>query len=223
MSKIINFEGVPGVGKTTALNYVKSYCIEAGLSCVNINDLMYYKGDRVGKKIFDIMRYGQDAFMRLGYPYIEAFLSQAIRYNIVYETINEYKKYDIVFEDRGLDTYFSYMLARINREYKKSYDEIIDWLEKLNMYCPVEYACSVLLMDNLSECKKRYSNKNEKPFSDNDWQFLSDVKDAYVFLSKRYNRIRLFNVNDKDQVQVGQHIIQTILPILQTVGDHYGV
>ncbi len=223
MSKIINFEGVPGVGKTTALNYVKSYCLDAGLSCVNLNDLMYYEGDRVGNKIFNIMQYKQDAFLRLGYPYIEAFLSQAIRYNIVYETILKYENYDVVLEDRGLDTYLSYMLARINKEHKKNYGEIIDWLEKLNMYCQVKYACSILLVDELSECKERYDNKNEKPFSDSDWQFLSDVKDAYAFLSHRYSRILLFDVRGKDQIQVGQSIIERISPILGNGGGNNGM
>jgi len=223
MNKIINFEGIPGVGKTTALNYLKTCCIEAGLKCLSINDLLFYEGDRVGKKIFNIMQDNNDVFMRLDYPYIEAFLSQAIRYNIVYETIHNFDEYDVVFEDRGLDTYFSYMLARINSEHKKDYVETINWLEKLNKYCQVEYTCSILLMDELDECKRRYELKNEKPFSANDWVFLSEVKNAYMFLHEKYNRITLLDVNGMDKEQVGIEVLKTLSPLLDLEGHKFGM
>jgi len=214
MSKIINFEGLPGVGKTTALSFVKSKLTDVGIRCVSTSDLLYYKGDRVGEKIYDIMRYGNDAFMRLDYPYIEAFLSQAIRFNIVFETLEKGKEFDVILEDRGLDTYFSYMLARISKEQKKSYEEIICWLEKLNKFCEVQYTCSILLKDELNECRKRYERKNEKQLSKDDWTFLFDVSKAYDFLAKKYKRISVINVTGKDELQVGNEIFESIIPLV---------
>ena len=214
MNKIINFEGLPGVGKTTALNFIKSKLINAGVKCVSVDDLLYYKGDRVGEKIFNIMNYKKDVFFRLDCPYIEAFLSQAIRYNIVCQSLDIIEEFDVILEDRGLDTYFSYILARINKEHGKDYEKIINWLENLNKFCEVKYSCTVLLEDDINECKNRYGYKNEKTLSENDWIFLCDVSDAYDFLARRYNRFFRVNVSDKDRFQVGSEVLEMVMPLV---------
>jgi len=214
MHKIINFEGLPGVGKTTALNIVKSKLISIGIKCASINDLLYYDGDRVGGKLFNIMSYKKDVFFRLDYPYIEAFLSQAIRYNIVYESLDVAEGYDVILEDRGLDTYFSYMLARIHKEHGRSYEEIICWLENLNKFCEIEYTCTILLEDDVNECKKRYAHRNEKALSESDWKFLGDVNDAYNFLAQRYYRFRRITVDTKGELQVGNEVLEMIKPLI---------
>ena len=214
MNKIINFEGLPGVGKTTVINIVKSKLIDAGIKCVCIDDLLYYDGDRVGKKLFNIMNYKNDVFFRLDYPYIETFLSQAIRYNIVYESLKATGVYDVILEDRGLDTYYAYILARIQKEHGKCYEETIDWLETLNKFCKVEYTCTVLLEGDINQCKRRYEYRNEKNLSENDWTYLSDVNDAYNFLAQRYNRFFRVTVNAKDKFQVGNEVLEKIVLLI---------
>jgi len=87
-------------------------------------------------------------------------------------------------------------------------------LEKLNKFCEVQYTCSILLKDELNECRKRYERKNEKQLSKDDWTFLFDVSKAYDFLAKKYKRISVINVTGKDELQVGNEIFESIIPLV---------
>lgn len=214
MCKIISFEGMPGVGKTTCINNIQSMLQEKGMRCKKTNDLMFFNGDRVGEKVYNLMNYNNDVFFRNGNPYIETFLSQAMRYNLVNQIKSIDADFDLLLEDRGLDTYYSYMLARICKKDCKKYKETIEWLEELNKYCEISYACTFLFHDDINECKNRYKQRNENNITASDWEFLEDVNSAYSFLEKRYTRIVPIEVKGKSIQNVSEEVCSTIYSIL---------
>lgn len=218
-TKIISFEGLPGVGKTSTIKNVKYQLQSHGLRCISTNDLFRLKSDRIGDKIIDLMKSGNDPFMRLdntyGNAYIEALLSQAIRYNIVNKELRVTDEYDIILEDRGIDTYYSYILTQIHAQFGKDYSEIIEWLNSLNQYCEIEYLCTFLLIDSISECRKRYDKRNEQELMDDDWLFLERVGESYNYLMQKNKRIIPINVNNEKQANISQEITGLILQIME--------
>lgn len=170
MGIVISFEGLPGVGKTSAVNHVYEHLIQKGFRVAKLSDLHSYEGDRVGNKVFKLMKYNNDDFCRLDDPFHEAFLSQAIRYSLVNETILKANdQYDVVLEDRGIDTMFSYMLARLRQVYKLSFGQINEWLQVLNEPLGCFPDQTIYLHDRIENCRARHLLRNRgetHPFSD---------------------------------------------------------
>ena len=199
MGKVISFEGIPGVGKSTLVKNIKRELSLLNLKVIDIREL----GDdlapqsAIRQSVMKVFTFSDDRYFRQYDPHMDTFFSQAARYPICREVIDKNRnRYDIILEDRGIDTYMSYALAGFNKELKLSFEMQYEKLTLMNSLLNEVADLTIRLKDNVFNCVDRSIKRGESQVLEKDIEYLVYVDRAYDFLQlKNPQRIKTIEVN----------------------------
>ena len=177
--KIISFEGVEGVGKSTQISMLDSYLVSKGLS----TEVLREPGStKVGENIRDILLNTSTDLSNES----ELLLMFAARAQLISEKINNSDK-DVVLFDRFYDASMAYQ--GFGRGLPQ---EIIKNLISFTK-CPVPDATFLLDIEVEEGFKRKFNDKKDRIESSGD-VFFEQVRSGYLALSKNEpNRIKVLD------------------------------
>ena len=177
--KIISFEGVEGVGKSTQISMLDSYLVSKGLS----TEVLREPGStNVGENIRDILLNTSTDLSNES----ELLLMFAARAQLISEKINNSDK-DVVLFDRFYDASMAYQgFGRgLPQEIIKS---LINFTK-----CPVPDATFLLDIEVAEGFKRKFNDKKDRIESSGD-VFFEQVRSGYLALSRNEpNRIKVLD------------------------------
>ena len=177
--KIISFEGVEGVGKSTQISMLDSYLLSNGLS----TEVLREPGStQVGENIREILLNTSADLSNES----ELLLMFAARAQLISEKINNSNK-DVVLFDRFYDASMAYQ--GFGRGLPQ---EIIKNLISFTK-CPVPDATFLLDIEVEEGFKRKFNDKKDRIESSGD-VFFEQVRSGYLALSKNEpNRIKVLD------------------------------
>lgn len=183
----ITLEGGEGVGKSTALSFIKNYFIEKNIECVMTREP---GGTKIGEAIRDILLHLKDEVVL---PETELLLLFAGRAQHIHHVIKpELNAGKTVISDRYTDASFAYQCG--GRGVSKSHFEILEkWIQS-DLYPDL-----TLLLDAPVEIgMKRIESRGEKDrieLEKND--FFERVRQAYLSRAKQFpDRFVIIQANE---------------------------
>ena len=193
--KIISFEGVEGVGKSTQISMLDSYIVSKGLS----TEVLREPGStEVGENIREILLNTSANLSNES----ELLLMFAARAQLISEKIS-YSDKDVVLFDRFYDASIAYQGAGRGLS--------IDFIENLIAFskCPsplITFLLDISVKDGFARKAEDIKDKIE---SSGD-KFFEKVREGYISLSKQYpERIKLINANNSVE-KIHQDILKEI-------------
>lgn len=199
---IISFEGIPGVGKSTLVRNFDSYLKSVGWKVTSIRELDLIDGTRSSLMdlAMDVFSCSKDRYFRQFDPFIDTYFAQAVRYLICQETLDRYSPdYDVILEDRGVDTYYSYALAGLKIVHNYPFDYSLSLLSGINNIIDNVADYTFRLRDTVESCVNRSILRGESSVLQKDIGFVTEVNNAYDFIADQYkSRIITVNVNEND-------------------------
>src|SRR5690606_22408348 len=130
---LISLEGLPGSGKSTQAELLVSRLRSDGYRVAYLPDLVTLDTDPAGRALIELFASTGDPFMRHRSALTDTFLAAALRAHLVAAHIQPaLDEHDIVIEDRGAHTMYSYSLASILRHHRMDLDAAIDWLRSFS-------------------------------------------------------------------------------------------
>ena len=173
--KIISFEGIEGVGKSTQIKMLDSYLKEKGFT----TDIFREPGSTVtGEKIRDILLNSVEELLLMF-----SARAQLIKEKIISSTS------DFILFDRFFDASFAYQgygrglsLELINN--------LIEFIK-----CPMP-SITFLLDISVDEGFRRKTNDKKDRIESSGDAFFKNVRQGYLDLSKNSNRIKVLNAHN---------------------------
>lgn len=218
MGKVISFEGLSGVGKTTLIKNIKKDLSLKGLKVGIIEELGIDElpENSIGRSVMEVFTYSSDPYLRQYDPHIDTFFSQATRYVICSEIISQKKKeYDILLEDRGVDTYMSYALAGFNKELNLSFISQYKKLCLMNSLFDEVADITILLKDDIKNCVDRSIKRGNREIQSKDEGFMYYLDKAYDFLlNNNQDRIKVVYVNGENEKQVSKRVLFHLMQLI---------
>ena len=179
--KIISFEGIEGVGKSTQIKMLDSYLKEKGFT----TDIFREPGSTVtGEKIRDILLNSvEDLSSETELLLMFSARAQLIKEKIISSTS------DFILFDRFFDASFAYQgygrglsLELINN--------LIEFIK-----CPMP-SITFLLDISVDEGFRRKTNDKKDRIESSGDAFFENVRQGYLDLSKNSNRIKVLNAHN---------------------------
>ncbi|MBV9022654.1 MAG: AAA family ATPase [Streptomycetaceae bacterium] len=187
---LISFEGIPGVGKTTQTALLAESLRSDGLRVAYLPDLLTLPNGKLGTRLFELFASSGDPFMRHGDVVTETLLAGALRAEILATHIEPaLAAGQIVIEDRGADTMYSYSLATLRAHHTLTTDAGIAWLRSCGALAGREADLTILLSLPPDRAHKRTAERVGIPWNAEQKVFLGHVARAYDELAARSPRI----------------------------------
>jgi dTMP kinase len=196
--KLISFEGIEGVGKSTQINLLKDYLIDNGHS----TEILREPGStRTGEQIRDILLNSSE----LVSSETELLLMFAARAQLIHEKVSN-SELDYILFDRFYDASIAY------QGYGRGLS--LDFIEKLINFtkCP-EPNLTLLLDISVEEGFRRKTGDVKDRIESAGNDFFENVRKGYLEIAKsKYPRVRIINANMKIN-----EIHKSILDALSTI------
>ncbi len=213
MGKIISFEGLPGVGKTTAINKLVSILMQKGIKVATIDELDMVNGEKskLAQLTTELLVNSEKSYGRHISPYMDTFYAQAVYYIICAEVISEnIDKYDLIIMDRGIDTYFSYSMAGFKQINEVDFSDSYNYLKTLSdVYC-IEPQRTYWLKDNFDNCLEKSIKRKSSVIQVEDKAFLELVDLAYMYIYEKCKK-RIVKIDvEKKSISIVDEIIQDV-------------
>ena len=193
--KIISFEGIEGVGKSTQIKLLNEYLGSKGLK----TEILREPGSTVtGEMIRDILLNSKESLSSES----ELLLMFAARAQLIHEKVINSKN-DIILFDRFYDASIAYQGAGRGLS--------IDFIENLIAFskCPsplITFLLDISVKDGFA--RKAEDIKDRSELSGD--KLLEKVREGYISLSKQYpERIKLINANNSVE-KIHQDILKEI-------------
>lgn len=176
----ISFEGLPGSGKTTQARLLAARLRADGFRVAYLPDLVTLDNDATGKQLVTLFTSSGDPFLRHGDVLLDTFLAAAVRANIVATHIQPAADgHDVLIEDRGAHTMYSYSLASLIRHHDMSVDDAITWLRSFSAFTGPEANLAVWLRPPVPIAVNRWSRRDNLSPTGEQRAFLAHVDSAY--------------------------------------------
>jgi len=192
--KIISFEGIEGVGKSTQIDLLYDYLLESGRSVKKFRE----PGSTIpSEKIRNILL---DANLTLT-SQTELLLMYASRSELVANEILS-KQYDFILLDRYFDASMAY------QGYGRNLDK--DFINSLKTFINAPDPDLTILLD-IDPVKgfERKSGDSMDRIESSGLKFFNDVRNGYLELANRYPRIHSIDA-EKDANAISLEIINLI-------------
>ncbi len=196
--KLISFEGIEGVGKSTQINLLNDYLIDNGHS----TEILREPGStRTGEQIRDILLNSSE----LVSSETELLLMFAARAQLIHEKVSN-SELDYILFDRFYDASIAY------QGYGRGLS--LDFIENLINFtkCP-EPNLTLLLDISVEEGFRRKTGDVKDRIESAGNDFFENVRKGYLEIAKsKYPRVRIINANMKIN-----EIHKSILDALSTI------
>lgn len=222
---IISFEGIPGVGKSTLVYKLNNYIKSCDLKSVSVRELDLIDGakSQLMNSVMDVFSHSSDRYYRQIDPFIDTYLSQAVRYLICKETLDKHSpQYDYILEDRGVDTYYSYALAGLKIAHNYSFEDSLKLLYNINSIIDETADITFRLKDKVENCVSRSIRRGEGSVLKKDIGFVIEVNNAYNYLAEVFSkRIITLDVQGKDSDTVFKECLYELKKRGVLIGNNY--
>lgn len=183
---LISLEGLPGSGKSTQAELLVARLRSDGYRVAYLPDLVTLDTDPAGRALVELFASTGDPFMRHRSALTDTFLAAALRAHLVAAHIQPaLDEHDIVIEDRGAHTMYSYSLASILRHHRMDPDAAIDWLRSFSALTGPQADLAFWLRTPIDEAITRWSSREEITPTGDQCSFLTYVDRAYQALAAR--------------------------------------
>jgi dTMP kinase len=183
---LISFEGLPGAGKTTQAALLASRLRADGYSVAYLPDLVDLKTDAAGQQLVDLFASSGDPFLRHEDVLIDTFLAAAVRAHLVAVHIEPAaQSHDVVIEDRGAHTMYSYSLASLMQHHKIAAADAIAWLTSFSSLTGPAADYAVWLRPPVEIAIQRWSSRESCVPNGEQRGYLAHVDHAYSELALR--------------------------------------
>ncbi|WP_240724211.1 thymidylate kinase [Frankia sp. B2] len=183
---LVSLEGLPGAGKSTQGRLLEERLRSEGLVVAFLPDLATLDTGDVGTTLVEIFSSSDDPFLRHGDVVTECLLAAAVRADIVATRIEPaLDHHDVVIEDRGVHTMFSYGLASLIRQHAVEVDDAVSWLDGLGRLAGRRADVVLWLSAPVGETIARAEARDGRQWTGEQRAYLSFVDLAYQELAAR--------------------------------------
>ncbi|PKV94007.1 thymidylate kinase [Amycolatopsis echigonensis] len=221
---LITFEGLPGAGKSTQSRML-ARCLEAnGHHVTVLPDLATLDTEPISATLVDLLRTGDDPFLRTGDAITDTMITAAIRADLVATVLDPALAANpagVVIEDRGIHTMASYAIAALLRQHRAPAEIALDWLNALTALAGPRPTRALWLRIPPNVAARRADERggDRRPAStDEQRAHLTWVDHAYALLAERDPQLTVLDVIDLDPVDTHLAIHAALRQISQT-GD----
>jgi dTMP kinase len=208
---LISFEGLSGAGKTTQSALLRERLAGEGATVAFLPDILTLPSDELGERLFNLFVSSGDPFMRHNDVITETYLAAAMRANIVAACIEPaLETHDVVIEDRGVQTMYSYSLASVLRYHAMSTDAVMSWLKALGGLAGREADIAVWLRVPVGEAVSRAEQREGLRREAEQRSFLSFVDEAYAELEGRDPRLVTVAARGLDPSEVHEIVYRAV-------------
>lgn len=200
---LITFEGLPGAGKSTQTRLL-ARCLQAGGHHVTVlPDLATLDTDPVAATLIDLLRSGDDPFLRTGDAITDTMITAAIRADLVATVLDPAlteTPEGVVIEDRGIHTMASYALAGLLRQHRAPTEVALAWLDALTVLTGPRPTRALWLRMAPDTAARRADERGEdRPgYTGEQRAHLTWVDHAYTLLAERDPRLTVLDVTELD-------------------------
>ena len=192
--KIISFEGIEGVGKSTQINLLYEYLSQTGKSVKKYREP---GSTDASEKIRDILL---DSSLTLS-SQTELLLMYASRSELVAREIKS-SKYDYILLDRYFDASMAYQGFGSNLD-----KEFINLLKSF-INAPDPDLTILLDIDPVKGFERKAGVPMDR-IESSGLKFFNDVRNGYLELSKEFSRIKCIDA-EKDAKTIGAEVIKLV-------------
>ena len=192
--KIISFEGIEGVGKSTQINLLYEYLSQTGKSVKKYREP---GSTDASEKIRDILL---DSSLTLS-SQTELLLMYASRSELVAREIKS-SKYDYILLDRYFDASMAYQGygRNLDKEFINSLKDFIN--------APDPDLTILLDIDPIKGFERKLGDSMDR-IESSGLNFFNDVRNGYLELASQYSRIRCIDA-EKDAKTISLEIINLV-------------
>ena len=192
--KIISFEGIEGVGKSTQIDLLHDYLLDSGKSVKKFRE----PGSTIpSEKIRDILL---DSSLTLS-SQTELLLMYASRSELVAREIKS-SKYDYILLDRYFDASMAY------QGFGRNLDKEFINLLKSFINAPDPDLTILLDIDPVKGFERKAGVPMDR-IESSGLKFFNDVRNGYLELSKEFSRIKCIDA-EKDAKTIGAEVIKLV-------------
>ena len=192
--KIISFEGIEGVGKSTQINLLYEYLSQTGKSVKKYREP---GSTDASEKIRDILL---DSSLTLS-SQTELLLMYASRSELVAREIKS-SKYDYILLDRYFDASMAY------QGFGRNLDKEFINLLKSFINAPDPDLTILLDIDPVKGFERKAGVPMDR-IESSGLKFFNDVRNGYLELSKEFSRIKCIDA-EKDPKTIGAEVIKLV-------------
>ena len=192
--KIISFEGIEGVGKSTQINLLYEYLSQTGKSVKKYREP---GSTDASEKIRDILL---DSSLTLS-SQTELILMYASRSELVAREIKS-SKYDYILLDRYFDASMAY------QGFGRNLDKEFINLLKSFINAPDPDLTILLDIDPVKGFERKAGVPMDR-IESSGLKFFNDVRNGYLELSKEFSRIKCIDA-EKDAKTIGAEVIKLV-------------
>lgn len=208
---LISLEGLPGAGKTTQSTMLADRLLADGYKVAYLPDLVTLTADDVGAQLFDLFASSGDPFMRHDDVLTDTYLAAAIRANIVATSLEPaLESNQVVIEDRGVHTMYSYSLATILRHHRIDTEAAASWLAGLGSLAGRQADLALRLRLPLTETIHRAQRRDSARWDAEQRSFLAYVNMAYDELERHDENLISIDATNLDPDQLHHKLLDAV-------------
>ena len=208
--KLINFEGISGIGKTFYSNLLKTVLTDEMF--VFHKEIMDSEHKNINKKIFEILMYKNSKFFDIGNPKLETLLLASKQVNdeenTIIPSLNQNK---YIISDRGLDSICVYQGIMFAKKYG---GDNLNYSKKI--YKSLKNICiipdkTILLTGDFYKAIARAEKRDNYKYTQEEIEILKKADYAYKKIAKNNKkRYIIINVDLYDTEEIKDQLIKII-------------